>query len=632
MQTEQNAKQQIVEKIKSSTNILVTVGKNPSVDALSAALSLTLMLNRLDKHATAVFSGQVPPAIGFLEPDKTFENSVDSLRDFIIALDKEKADRLRYKVENDVLRIFITPYKTVLSESDLKFSQGDFNVELIIALGVEQREDLDTAVTAHGRILHDATVMTINTTDGETSLGSVDWMDTSASSLCEMLMSLSEALQSGLLDQQIATAVLTGIVASTDRFRNEHTSPKVMTMAAQLMAAGANQQLIAAKLEEGHELGAVPVPATSSTDSTTNLVEGESQKVAAPKPDGELEIAHTPTPDAEPLPDAGTEALQEAEKELAESLQTTAPAAPTLSVDDLQKDLDAAAKDLEAPALEPVIPAPQPDSPQIIKQEHRTWQTDETAEQPTFGGTLNATASDAEEEKRREEQMSTNRQILSHDGSAPETPVVPDVPAPVVLDAPVPEAPAAVVPESAPAAEQPIESTSDEALSFEPAPVPAPPASFPTLADIDEQTRGKAAEDARVAIDAALASMPFDPAGKPLDSAGAVPALSLEHDSPQVSDQSVPAPVGEPSAFTEPIPVEPQPASAVPMPPSLPPLPDFSTLPPLPGEEVTPAPTQDSASPDSTLPNDPSFPVQPSSEPTQPAPNDPGQFKIPGQP
>ena len=396
MQTEQNAKQQIVEKIKSSTNILVTVGKNPSVDALSAALSLTLMLNRLDKHATAVFSGQVPPAIGFLEPDKTFENSVDSLRDFIIALDKEKADRLRYKVENDVVRIFITPYKTVLSESDLKFSQGDFNVELIIALGVEQREDLDTAVTAHGRILHDATVMTINTTDGETSLGSVDWMDTSASSLCEMLMSLSEALQSGLLDQQIATAVLTGIVASTDRFRNEHTSPKVMTMAAQLMAAGANQQLIAAKLEEGHELGAVPVPATSSTDSTTNLVEGESQKVAAPKPDGELEIAHTPTPDAEPLPDAGTEALQEAEKELAESLQTTAPAAPTLSVDDLQKDLDAAAKDLEAPALEPVIPAPQPDSPQIIKQEHRTWQTDDTAEQPTVGATLNATPSDAE--------------------------------------------------------------------------------------------------------------------------------------------------------------------------------------------------------------------------------------------
>ena len=93
MQTEPNAKQQIVEKIKTSTNILVTVGKNPSVDALSAALAFTFMLNRLDKHTTAVFSGNIPPAITFLEPNKTFENTVDSLRDFIIALDKEKADR-----------------------------------------------------------------------------------------------------------------------------------------------------------------------------------------------------------------------------------------------------------------------------------------------------------------------------------------------------------------------------------------------------------------------------------------------------------------------------------------------------------------------------------------------------------
>jgi len=108
-------KQQIVERIKQSTNILITVNTNPSVDALSSALALTLMLNKMDKHATAVFSGAVPPAIKFLQPEKTFQYSVDSLRDFIIALDKEKADRLRYKVENDVVRIYITPYHTMIS-------------------------------------------------------------------------------------------------------------------------------------------------------------------------------------------------------------------------------------------------------------------------------------------------------------------------------------------------------------------------------------------------------------------------------------------------------------------------------------------------------------------------------------
>lgn len=103
---------QIVEKLEENSNILVTVNANPSVDELSAALGITLLLNKLDKHATAVFSGKVPPAIEFLQPEKTFENTVDSLRDFIIALNKEKADHLRYKVVDDMVKIFITPYRT----------------------------------------------------------------------------------------------------------------------------------------------------------------------------------------------------------------------------------------------------------------------------------------------------------------------------------------------------------------------------------------------------------------------------------------------------------------------------------------------------------------------------------------
>ena len=136
-----NARQQIVERVKQATNILIAVGTDPSVDALSAALGLALLLNKMDKHATAVFSGKMPASMDFLNAGKTFENTVDSLRDFIISLDKEKADRLRYKVENDAVRIFITPYKTTITEKDLQFSQGDFNVELIVALGVEPAAD-----------------------------------------------------------------------------------------------------------------------------------------------------------------------------------------------------------------------------------------------------------------------------------------------------------------------------------------------------------------------------------------------------------------------------------------------------------------------------------------------------------
>lgn len=606
MQAEPSAKQQIVEKIKSSTNILVTVGTNPSVDALSAALSLTLMLNRLNKHATAVFSGQVPPAINFLEPNKTFENTVDSLRDFIIALDKEKADRLRYKVEDDVVRIFITPYKTVISEKDLQFSQGDFNVELIVALGVEKREDLDTAITAHGRILHDATVVTVNNGPHST-LGSLDWSDASASSLCEMLMSLSEALQSGLLDEQIATAVLTGIVASTDRFRNERTSPKVMTMAAQLMAAGANQQLIAAKLEEGHELP--PTAAPVAQDGTTPLSEGESQKVTgsdapAASNDGSLEITHTPEADAQPLPDPAGDALKEAEQELAKSLESSAPVAPTLSVDDLKSDIAAAADDIrDAAGSQSALPSPDTGTPKIIKQE-RSWRTEPLDEQPAFGGTLNATASDAEESKRREAESQTNHQLLSHDERSSEPAEQAPAFEPAPMSAEVPPVPSFTEPS------KPLESTSDDVLKFEPAPIGN---EGPTLAELESQTRGKAAEEARAAVDAALSAMPFNPAGQPLEGAGAAPVFDVSHEEPQVTPAE---------------PVMPLPPSAPDMSPPLPPLPDFSTLPPLPGD--TPAPQPAPFEP-GQVPDSPSMPdMTPPAIPPS-APPDPAQFKIPGQ-
>ena len=207
-------RQQIVDKIKDSNNVLVTVNSNPSVDELSAALAITLLINKLDKHATAVFSGDIPPAIEFLEPTKTFENTVDSLRDFIIALSKEKADHLRYKVVDDMVKIFITPYRTTISQDDLDFSQGDYNVEFVLAIGVKKEEDLDKALQSHGKILHDATVAAVSL-DTPSNLGGLEWSDTKASSFSEMLFALADALKTdkAVIDEQIATAFLTGIVA-----------------------------------------------------------------------------------------------------------------------------------------------------------------------------------------------------------------------------------------------------------------------------------------------------------------------------------------------------------------------------------------------------------------------------------
>ncbi len=303
------ARSQVADSIKNAVNVLVTVSNNPSVDQLAAAIGLTLVLNKLNKHGTAVFSGEVPSTIEFLQPEQTLEKNTDSLRDFIIALDKAKADKLRYKLEDKFVKIFITPYHTSLSEDDLEFSQGDFNVDVVVALGVKQKDELDQAITAHGRILHDASVVSINDTPGG-ELGTINMTDTKASSLSEIVVGLLDEINgaSKAFDGQIATAFLTGIVAETERFSNDKTTSLTMNTAAKLMSAGANQQLIATKLEEPKPIpqddGQAVAPATPSDTAA-----------GPPKPiqskDGSLQIEH----DEED--DENTKTLADIEEEVA---------------------------------------------------------------------------------------------------------------------------------------------------------------------------------------------------------------------------------------------------------------------------------------------------------------------------
>lgn len=280
---DQVAKQSTIDRLAQATNVLVTVSANPSVDQLAACIGLTLFLNKQGKHATAVFSGDVPSTLEFLQPDKTIEKNTDSLRDFIISLDKSKADKLRYKVEDKVVKIFITPYRTSISEKDFDFSQGDFNVDVVVALGVHSKEELDQAIIAHGRILHDATIISINNAIGGT-LGTINWQDQQASSLCEMLVELAEVIKSDSFDAQMATSFLTGIVAETKRFSNEKTTSRTMSLSAKLMAAGANQQLVASQLQSKSAIST-----TSSSDAKDNG-------------DGTLEIDHTAETPKENVP------------------------------------------------------------------------------------------------------------------------------------------------------------------------------------------------------------------------------------------------------------------------------------------------------------------------------------------
>ncbi len=270
---------EVVQKIGESHNVLVALSSDPSVDEMAAAIGISLYLDKLGKRATAIYSGATPNALQFLKPEETFETSVDTLQDFVIALNKEKADHLRYKLDGDYVKIYITPYKTKIAENDLEFSYGDYNVDLVLALDVANGVDLDSALREHGRIMHDAVIVNI-TTGNPGKLGEIEWSDKSASSVSEMIAKLLYSIKGDVkIEKEEATAFLTGIVAATNRFSNSKTTPETMKLSSRLMESGANQQLVSKNITPDIENEMLSMSGMSGTTMASMKMDDDPTKL-----------------------------------------------------------------------------------------------------------------------------------------------------------------------------------------------------------------------------------------------------------------------------------------------------------------------------------------------------------------
>ena len=536
-----------------------------------------------------VCKSSISRAVSTCEPVECTNNSssrlaitTNSLCDFIIALDKDKADHLRYKVVDDsVVKIFITPYRTTITEKDLEFSQGDYNVELVLALNVENSEHIDAALTAHGKILHDATVATITAGEMRSGLGSIDWHENNVSGVSEMVVEIIEELKSAgvALDGQIATALLTGIVAVTDRFSNQATSSKVMTVVASLMAAGANQQLVMTKIGEAEEAKEASHRTEEKETAGGDAESSDSSQKEPDKHDGTLSISHEKRGNIDEVAQQTTKERQEASARLAE--EKLAHITSANSKKEVQDDI---APRVAEPASAPTkLPQVQLDS----------------LESPSIGGTLNATTKQAAEDKIKELKSEQNKTILRHDkyigadapafGDTPLNATMGKSDEPPKIDPFAGDTSTAVLPGTA---------TSNSAAS-----TAADESIMTAIAnDTDQLTNATAS---------AVSAMPRDDRQSALaavDAALTAAPVTLPVATPGVQQTAAPT-LADIEAHT-------QPAPPAPTLPPMPPMPDFSTLPPMP-----PSPTGVATT--GSLPTTPTAPSSP------PADFNPSQFQIP---
>jgi len=250
---EQSPKQQTVELINQAKSILVVSHKNPDGDALGCLCALKIALSRLGKKVTIAAPDEATQVFAFLPQVKELKTKVEASRDFVISLNVAKAEieKIGYKKDEtkDRVNIVIVPRNGQFEPSDVEVKKAGPIYDLIIAVDTPNFERLgNLAVPAD--LFYEVPVVNIDHHPSNERYGKVNWVELVATSTAEILVSLFEAIShdTTLINEEVATALLTGLIYDTSSFQNMNTTPKSLTVAAQLVAAGAHQQEIVKNL------------------------------------------------------------------------------------------------------------------------------------------------------------------------------------------------------------------------------------------------------------------------------------------------------------------------------------------------------------------------------------------------
>lgn len=239
--------QQAFELIKKSKKILIIVPPLANGDAIGGALALSMGVQKLgEKEISFVSPDHVPENLVFLPGSSHTKNILETSREFVISVDLScvRARQLRYNTKGNRLNIYIQPEEGSFKKEDVKSSQGKFQNDLIITTSLPDLEALGKMYDNNAEFFYEVPILNIDHHSGNDNYGQVNLVDITASSSSEIIADLLETLGEEAIDEDIATCLLAGITAATQSFQTSKTSPKTLTLAANLITRGADQKKI----------------------------------------------------------------------------------------------------------------------------------------------------------------------------------------------------------------------------------------------------------------------------------------------------------------------------------------------------------------------------------------------------
>ncbi len=236
-----NLEEQIFKQIADSQNPLIVLPAERSGGSLATGLAFYLFLKKLNKKIKIVADSGLTPNFGrqwsFLPAYNEIGEELKNLRKFVISVDisQSKVSQIKYTIEKNKLNFIVSPESGWLNPQDVSSFPSEFKYDLIIVLGAIDLEALGKIYDNNIEFFYKTTIINIDHHPGNEEFGQINFIDLNVVSTAEIIYYLCKNYQTELIDEDIATCLLAGIIADSKNFKTNNLTPRTLLATSQLI-------------------------------------------------------------------------------------------------------------------------------------------------------------------------------------------------------------------------------------------------------------------------------------------------------------------------------------------------------------------------------------------------------------
>lgn len=263
-----NLEEQIINQINKAKNILIVFNSNWEGDSIASSLALYFFLKKFDKDVTIAAHDQgidknseLRSIWKFLPAYNNIKNSLNNLRKFIVSVNIKNAtiSQIKYNLDGDKLKFIIAPEKGWFKPEDVSSYSGGFSYDLIFVLDTSDLESLERIYDNNVEFFYKTPIINIDHQADNEEYGQINYLDLNVASTAELIYNLIKKHDISLLDEDIATCLLTGIISKTKNYKNPNLTPRTLLTSSKLISAGARREEIVEHLYRSRSLSSLKV-------------------------------------------------------------------------------------------------------------------------------------------------------------------------------------------------------------------------------------------------------------------------------------------------------------------------------------------------------------------------------------